>query len=44
VGSIPTAGKRTAITALGEVKAGETAEGGPDDEAAEDRPEEEAAF
>jgi len=30
--------------ALGEVKAGETAEGGPEDEAPADRPEEEEAF
>ena len=36
--------KRKDWPALGEVKVGETAEGGPDDEAAEGRPKEEVAF
>jgi len=36
--------KRKVWPALGEVKVGETAEGGLDDEAAEDRPEEQVAF
>jgi len=36
--------KRKVWPALGEVKVGETAEGGPDDETAEGRPEEEVAF